>query len=105
MSLGEVRQARSEDCVRVLDDVERIRRHRQRECVRLLQELTPHLHAARAVERDLDCHLARRFNVFRYLRDDELGLSRIIAEPLRGSMIPWLVHTKTAWRVREWVPH
>ena len=80
--LDEVRQARSDDCAQLLDDVDGIRQHRQRECVRLLQELTPHLHAARAVERDLDRHLARRFNVFRYLRDDELGLSRIIAELL-----------------------
>ncbi len=62
-----------------LDDV---RRARNEDCVRLLQQLTPHLHAARAVERELDRHLARRFNAFRYLRDDELGLSRIIAELL-----------------------
>ena len=62
-----------------LDDV---RRARNEDCVRLLQQLTPHLHAARAVERELDRHLARRFNIFRYLRDDELGLSRIIAELL-----------------------
>ncbi len=80
--LDEVRQARSEDCVRLLDDVEGIRRRRQRACVRLLQELTPHLHTARAVDRELDRRLARRFNVFRYLRDDELGLSRIIADLL-----------------------
>ena len=62
-----------------LDDV---RRARNKDSVRLLQELTPHLHAARAVERELDRHLARRFNIFRYLRDDELGLSRIIADLL-----------------------
>ena len=80
--LDEVSRARSKDCVRLLDDVEDIRRGRQRECVRLLQELTPHLRAARTVERELDRHLARRFNVFRYLRDDELGLSRMIAELL-----------------------
>ena len=59
-----------------------VRRARSEDSVRLLQELTPHLHAARAVERELDRHLARRFNVFRYLRDDELGLSRIIADLL-----------------------
>ena len=62
-----------------LDDVRRVWGE---DSVRLLQELTPHLHAARAVERELDRHLARRFNVFRYLRDDELGLSRIIADLL-----------------------
>ena len=59
-----------------------VRRARSEDSVRLLQELTPHLHAARAVERELDRHLARRFNVFRYLRDDEVGLSRIIADLL-----------------------
>ena len=59
-----------------------VRRARSEGSVRLLQELTPHLHAARAVEHELDRHLARRFNVFRYLRDDELGLSRIIADLL-----------------------
>ncbi len=80
--LDEIRQARREDCVGLLDDVDAIRRRRQRECVHLLQELTPHLHAARTVERELDRQLARRFNVFRYLRDDELGLSRIIADLL-----------------------
>ena len=42
----------------------------------------PHLHAARTVEREVDRQLARRFNVFRYLRSDELGLSQIIAELL-----------------------
>ncbi len=80
--LDEVRQTRSADCIRLLNDVDGIRRLRQRECVRLLQELTPHLQAARLVERELDRHLARRFNTFRYLRDDELGLSRIIADLL-----------------------
>ena len=78
----EVRQARREDRVRLLDEVEEIRRRRQRGCVRLLRELTPNLHAARTVERELDRHLARRFNVFRYLRGDELGLSRVIADLL-----------------------
>ena len=84
MSQGpdEVRRAGSEDAVRLLEDVEGIRRRRQRDSVRLLQELTPHLRAARMVERELDRHLARRFNVFRYVRDDELGLSQIIAELL-----------------------
>jgi len=59
-----------------------MRRGRQRACVRLLQDLTPHLQAARIVETELDRRLARRFNAFRYLRDDELGLSRIIADLL-----------------------
>ena len=55
---------------------------RRRNRVRLLSELTPRLQAARRVELELDRHLARRFNVFKYLRTDELGLSRIIADLL-----------------------
>ena len=55
---------------------------RRRNRVNLLSELTPRLHAARRVELELDRHLARRFNVFKYLRTDELGLSRIIADLL-----------------------
>ena len=61
-----------------LDDA---RRARNKDCVRLLQELTPHLHAARAVERELDRYLARRFNIFRYLRDDELGITGRLEDP------------------------
>ncbi len=45
-------------------------------------ELAPRLETARALEQDLDRHLARRFNVLDYLRSDELGLSRIIADLL-----------------------
>ena len=74
--------ASGEDFVRLMDNVEDIRRDRQRGNVRLLQELAPHLRAARTVERELDRQLARRFRLFRYLRDDELGLSRIIADLL-----------------------
>ena len=55
---------------------------RRREREKLLAELTPRLQAARRVERELDRHLARRFSVFKYLRTDELGLSRIIADLL-----------------------
>ena len=62
-----------------LDD---IRQARNQKCIRLLQELTPLLQAARWVAHELDRQLARRFNTFRYLRDDELGLSRIIADLL-----------------------
>ena len=50
--------------------------------MRVLLKLTPRLQAAKTVERQLDRHLARRFNVFKYLREDELGLSRIIADLL-----------------------
>lgn len=63
---------------RLLHHVEAVRQARNEDCVRLLRELTPHLHAAREQAR----RLARHFNVFRYLRDDELGLSRIIADLL-----------------------
>ena len=37
---------------------------------------------ARELDLVLDRHLAHRFNVFRYLRTDELGLSRVIADLL-----------------------
>ena len=66
----------------LLHHLDAVRQAHNEASVRLLQNLTPHLHAARAVERELDRHLARRFNIFRYLRDDELGLSRIIADLL-----------------------
>ena len=49
---------------------------------RFVDELAPRLETARALERQLDAHLARRFNVFDYLRTDELGLSRIVADLL-----------------------
>lgn len=55
-------------------------RREQRE--RLLLNLRPRLEEARARERELDRRLARRFNVFKYLRTDELGLSRLIADLL-----------------------
>lgn len=55
---------------------------RHRECTRFLSELTPRLRAARKAERERERHRAPRFNVFRYLREDELGLSRIIADLL-----------------------
>lgn len=45
-------------------------------------ELAPALEAGRTLERELDRHLARCFNVFEYLRTDELGLSRMIADLL-----------------------
>ncbi len=49
---------------------------------RFFAELAPRLEVARALECDLDRKLAHRFNVLDYLRDDELGLSRIIADLL-----------------------
>ena len=45
-------------------------------------DLSWRFEAAQTLEREVDRHLARRFNVFRYLRKDELGLSRMIADLL-----------------------
>ena len=67
------------ELLRLVDDV---RHARQGDCVRLLSSLTPRLQAARIAERQRDRHLARRFNVFKYLREDELGLSRVLADLL-----------------------
>ena len=49
---------------------------------RFFAELTPRLEMARDLGRELDRKLAQRFNILDYLRDDELGLSRIIADLL-----------------------
>ena len=49
---------------------------------RFFAELSPRLETAKALERDLDRHLARRFNVFDYLNTLEAGLSQIIADLL-----------------------
>ena len=44
--------------------------------------LTPRLETARMLEHELDRQLARPFNALDYLRTDELGLSRIVADLL-----------------------
>ena len=49
-----------------------------------LDEIAPRLETARVLEHELDRNLARRFNVLDYLRDDELGLSRVIADLLNA---------------------
>ena len=49
---------------------------------RFFDRLNPGLDAARKLERELGKHLAHRFNVLDYMRTDELGLSRIIADLL-----------------------
>ena len=49
---------------------------------RFFNELAPRLETARVLDRELDRNLARRFNVLDYLRTNELGLSRIIADLL-----------------------
>ena len=69
---------RSLDAVR-LDDV---RRAHRRSVDQFFGGLTPRLASARRLERELDRTLARRFNVLDYLRTDELGLSRIVADLL-----------------------
>ena len=48
----------------------------------LLGHVAPQLVAIREEERELDRREARRFNVFKYLQTDELGLSRMIADLL-----------------------
>lgn len=58
------------------------RRADRRRLLKLFAELSPRLEAARALERELDRHLARRFNVFHYLNTMEVGMSRIIADLL-----------------------
>ena len=49
---------------------------------RFFLELAPRLETARALDRELDRQLARRFNVLDYLRTDEMGLSRVVADLL-----------------------
>ena len=48
----------------------------------LFADLAPRLATAKRRELELDRQLARRFNVLDYLRTDELGLSRIVADLL-----------------------
>ncbi len=45
-------------------------------------ELAARLDVARKLEREFDRRLAHRFSAFKYLRNDEIGLSRIIADLL-----------------------
>ena len=59
-----------------------VRRADRRRHLEFFAELSPRLETARALERELDRHLARRFNVFHYLSTIEVGLSRIIADLL-----------------------
>ena len=49
---------------------------------RMFRTLGPRLAAARRIERELDRVLASRFSPFDYLRTDERGLSRIVADLL-----------------------
>ena len=54
----------------------------QRELERFFAEIAPRLETAQTLDDELDRQLARRFNVFRYLRTDEKGFSRMIADLL-----------------------
>ena len=59
-----------------------VRRADRRRYLQFFAELSPRLDTAKALELELDRHLARRFNVFDYLSTIEVGLSRIIADLL-----------------------
>ena len=54
----------------------------ERELERFFAEVAPRLETAQTLDDELDQQLARRFNVFRYLRTDEMGFSRMIADLL-----------------------
>ncbi len=62
-----------------LDNIQRADRSRR---LHFFAQLSPRLQSARALERELDRHLARRFNVFDYLSTDEVALSKMIADLL-----------------------
>jgi len=68
-----------EELVRKVEDA---RHARQEQCRSFILHLVPGLREHRMRERELDRQTARRFNVFKYLREDELGLSRVIADLL-----------------------
>ena len=53
-----------------------------REYADFFARLLPALEAARKLDAELDRHLAHRFSALEYLRTDELGLSKIIADLL-----------------------
>lgn len=68
-----------EELVRNVEDA---RNARQEQCRSFISHLAPRLQADRTRQRELERQTARRFNVFKYLREDELGLSQIIADLL-----------------------
>lgn len=67
------------ELTRRMDDMRQADRRRY---LQFFAELSPRLDNAKALELELDRHLARRFNVFDYLSTGELGLSRVIADLL-----------------------
>lgn len=74
---------------RFLEEVEHrledVRREKARQYSEFFSNLSHRIASARRAEIALDRRLARRFNVLDYLRTDELGLSRIIADLLDPS--------------------
>ena len=73
---------------------------------RFFLELVPRLETARVLDRELDRQLARRFNVLDYLRTDELGLSRVVADLLnpegnhgQGAVFLQLLLNKVGFKV------
>ena len=64
----------------ILRQVDEARLARQEHCKLLLKELAPILQKAKKSSRERQ--EAPRFNSFKYLRDDEIGLSRVIADLL-----------------------
>jgi len=64
----------------ILHQVENARLARQENCVRLLEELAPGLQEAK--KSSSRRQEAPRFTSFKYLRDDEIGLSHVIADLL-----------------------
>ena len=64
----------------ILRQVDEARQVRREHCERLLEELAPILQEAKKSNRERQ--QAPRFNSFKYLRDDEIGLSRVIADLL-----------------------
>ena len=62
--------------------METARRKERTTYQRFFAELAPRLDTARALETELDRHLARRFNVFDYVKTDELGISHILRDLL-----------------------
>lgn len=76
----------TQSLVRFLEEVnhrlEDARRDQARQYSEFFSNLFHRIATARRVEQELDRRLARRFNVLDYLRTDELGLSKIIADLL-----------------------
>lgn len=64
----------------ILRQVDEARLARQEHCERLLEELASTLQEAKKSNRERQ--QAPRFNSFKYLRDDEIGLSNVIADLL-----------------------